>query len=436
MPVALPHAPQTGFARYDADRGVLGYFPTLDSAVESIRSERPRAQIGLAGTNVRTNPASGMESQALATRDFSKFPELARKRTTLPRVTSAQVAAVDPEKAYRACKPYFDKVSALRLPTRSKTWDRYQDAVASLLRSNLKTEKARGGHALEVLGLSLVPHRLAFGAKPAKNVCGYVSTSKNTLCLQATKECACVCLIHAGNNALTRHAYELKAATARALLERPVEFMRLLVEAVRYQRQRLARTRYQLVLRLNMLSDVPWETIFPDLFGAFYDVQFYDYTKVPGRTPPDNYDLTFSYSGSVDNVSACRYEVARGKRIAAVFLIPGKPYSARAVATGAYPLPETFLGLPVVEGDRDDLRFLDPRRCVVGLRYKSPLGQKLTVQGMEPRWRKDAPLFDPTTGAPLLRDFVIRYTLVDGVPVVDTTPLQEGVNDPNTVVYA
>jgi hypothetical protein len=33
-------------------------------------------------------------------------------------------------------------------------------------------------------------------------------------------------------------------------------------------------------------------------------------------------------------------------------------------------LPETFRGLPVIDGDKDDLRFLDPKGVVVGLKAK------------------------------------------------------------------
>jgi len=35
------------------------------------------------------------------------------------------------------------------------------------------------------------------------------------------------------------------------------------------------------------------------------------------------------------------------------------------------PLPETWQGKQVVDGDIDDLRFLDPKGCIVGLRAKS-----------------------------------------------------------------
>ena len=33
-------------------------------------------------------------------------------------------------------------------------------------------------------------------------------------------------------------------------------------------------------------------------------------------------------------------------------------------------LPETFLGRPVINGDKDDLRFLDPKNVIVGLYAK------------------------------------------------------------------
>jgi hypothetical protein len=34
------------------------------------------------------------------------------------------------------------------------------------------------------------------------------------------------------------------------------------------------------------------------------------------------------------------------------------------------PLPSTYKGYTVIDGDKDDLRFLDPKGVIVGLRYK------------------------------------------------------------------
>ena len=118
-------------------------------------------------------------------------------------------------------------------------------------------------------------------------------------------------------------------------------------------------------VRLNGTSDIRWEDVahgrLPNVFAAFPEVPFYDYTKVPNRRRAlevPNYHLTFSYShrpefaGIVDKARACY-----GDRVnfAAVF--------ARA-------LPATFLDRPVISGDETDLRFLDAPGVVVGLTAK------------------------------------------------------------------
>jgi hypothetical protein len=56
---------------------------------------------------------------------------------------------------------------------------------------------------------------------------------------------------------------------------------------------------YKPAFRLNGTSDIRWETLacgtFRNVFAAFPDVQFYDYTKIANRKNiPANYSLTFS----------------------------------------------------------------------------------------------------------------------------------------------
>lgn len=124
-------------------------------------------------------------------------------------------------------------------------------------------------------------------------------------------------------------------------------------------------------VRLNGSSDIVWEARpeYVELFAAFHDVQFYDYTKIPSRftrfqgpglrnrpptmRQPKNYHLTFSRSETND--AAVRDVVRAGGNVAVVF---------------GGELPETYLGRPVIDGDETDLRFLDPRPCVVGLSVK------------------------------------------------------------------
>ena len=120
------------------------------------------------------------------------------------------------------------------------------------------------------------------------------------------------------------------------------------------------------MVRLNVFSDIPWELVFPEIF-ALVPGTYYDYTKVPHREVPSNYDLTFSYSGR--NLDDAVGELERGRMIAVVFL------------TQRHQTPSTFLGVPVVDGDLSDARPLDPPQVIVGLAYKLPKGQgKISVK--------------------------------------------------------
>lgn len=129
-------------------------------------------------------------------------------------------------------------------------------------------------------------------------------------------------------------------------------------------------------VRLNGTSDLPWERIKNPATGltlpqTFPDVQFYDYTKAPiafRRELPANYHLTFSLSEENDVHAADALE--HGRNVAVVFnLRPGK--GGKRPVKGA-PLPATFMGRPVIDGDEHDLRFLDPQGgVIVGLRAKS-----------------------------------------------------------------
>jgi hypothetical protein len=116
-------------------------------------------------------------------------------------------------------------------------------------------------------------------------------------------------------------------------------------------------------VRLNGTSDIRWELIkvqgFDNIMQAFPMVQFYDYTKISNRKRvPSNYHLTWSYSAARPEY-AKQYDkaIASGMNIAVVF---------RHKAN----IPAKFLGLPTIDGDRDDLRFLDPQGCVVALYAK------------------------------------------------------------------
>ena len=112
------------------------------------------------------------------------------------------------------------------------------------------------------------------------------------------------------------------------------------------------------VFRLNTISDIQWERLI-DIEDEFGDAFLYDYTKLAkrlGRTP-DNYKLMFSFS----NASNYRNQLRTALRentdtpIAVVFDCE---------------IPETFLGLPVIDGDRSDIDNVQSGRVIIGLKAK------------------------------------------------------------------
>ena len=86
---------------------------------------------------------------------------------------------------------------------------------------------------------------------------------------------------------------------------------------------------------------------------AFPHITWYDYTKLPGRRAPSNYHLTASYSAA--NAAYARKVSKSRHNVSVVFRDT---------------LPAEYLGRRVINGDRDDLRFLDPQGVVVGLLAK------------------------------------------------------------------
>lgn len=118
-------------------------------------------------------------------------------------------------------------------------------------------------------------------------------------------------------------------------------------------------------LRLNGTSDVPWESWCNGRLMAIArdnGVVCYDYTKRIARAHAQPYDLTMSWSGGFP--PRIRARILQGcrdgrYRLAVVFRV------RRGDA-----LPTVWEGIPVVDGDQHDLRFLEPRGVVVGLRAK------------------------------------------------------------------
>ena len=135
------------------------------------------------------------------------------------------------------------------------------------------------------------------------------------------------------------------------------------------------------VIRLNGTSDIPFEDIkvkinislfqiyneikiigdtqiggYYNIFELFPNIQWYDYTKYPlnKRTLTPNYDLTFSLAEH-NYKRAVKYLDTKSGRVSAVF---------------SHNIPKTYKGYKVINGDDSDLRFLEPKGVIVGLKFK------------------------------------------------------------------
>jgi hypothetical protein len=178
--------------------------------------------------------------------------------------------------------------------------------------------------------------------------------SGHNTCPNHSTACSAACLNKAGRGAM-RNVQEARIRRTKMFFEARGHFIDHLNADI-YQFCKNARELgMKVALRLNILSDIRWER--EGIMKRWPDIQFYDYTKIPNRKNlPSNYKLTFSFSGN--NLDACRKALANGMGVAVPFLDI---------------LPETWLGHKVIDGDANDLRFLDPTPCIVGLRAKGPL---------------------------------------------------------------
>ena len=199
------------------------------------------------------------------------------------------------------------------------------------------------------------------------------SLSGHNTCPKATPGCASACLNTAGRGGMfkkgenTNTIQKSRIRKTQLFYDNRDLFMELLVKDINLAIKQSARMGLTPVIRLNGTSDISWEkypvkmgnVTYSNIFAAFGFVTFYDYSKVLGRKVNHipNYSLTFSAADGNDN--DVREAIKQGYNIAVVFGIKK-----------TLPMPESYMGLPVFNGDESDLRFLDPKGVIVGLYAK------------------------------------------------------------------
>lgn len=188
----------------------------------------------------------------------------------------------------------------------------------------------------------------------------YTVAGVGNVCPKATAGCIAACLNTAGRGGMftpeqgTNTIQEARKRKTRYFFADRAGFMLDLYKDIQKAIKFAERKGLTPVFRLNGTSDLSWEKyevpgLEKTLFELFPTVQFYDYTKVLGRKIKDipNYHLTFSRAESNDKDVA--RALTEGLNVAAVYdKIPEGMYSA----------------------DETDLRFLDPKVGMIGLKAK------------------------------------------------------------------
>ena len=188
--------------------------------------------------------------------------------------------------------------------------------------------------------------------------------SGKEVCPKRTAGCTAACLNTAGRGGMfkkgetTNVIQQARIRKTKLFFENREQFIADLEADIRLGIKQAEKKNMIPCFRLNGTSDLSWEKYEvisgKNIFQMFPEVQFYDYTKVRNRKVSHlkNYHLTFSKADGND--MDVRLVASAGMNVAAVFK----------------EIPATYIGRPVINGDETDLRFLDPKGVIVGLKAK------------------------------------------------------------------
>ncbi|NBT76614.1 MAG: hypothetical protein EBT15_11760 [Betaproteobacteria bacterium] len=179
--------------------------------------------------------------------------------------------------------------------------------------------------------------------------------------------CSGPCVTWEAGHGRTDHVRQARVNLTNWLFENPRSFKAYLL------RQMTSLTKYhsdaEIACRPNVDSDVNWLALVREMFD--FQWRFWDYTKCSERlgNVPSNYHLTYSVN---DGTQARDWDrvYRTNSNIAVVFDSLWNPWGSKfgyLPATWTDPFGRVW---PVVDGDRQELRFLDPVGVCVGLRLK------------------------------------------------------------------
>ena len=212
--------------------------------------------------------------------------------------------------------------------------------------TNAKTIKGDGSEYLTAI-LYMTPYKVMVDGKHF-NSC---SMAEQASCIEG-------CLYTAGRGKFS-NVQTARQRKAEWFYRDRVGFMKQLYEDIKKFQTYCHKRNIQPCVRLNGTTDIRWELIkigAYNIFDWFPEVQFYDYTKIANRKCKDipNYHLTWSYSNAnPEYAKLLDKALEQGMNAAVVF----RSNFIKVVPKCWH----KWKGYPVIDGDQDDLRFLDPK---------------------------------------------------------------------------
>jgi len=195
----------------------------------------------------------------------------------------------------------------------------------------------------------------------------HTQNSFNTnVCPKATEGCILACLYKSGRGAFNSIQQARIRKTDFYISEKQSFLEHLNKEIININKRSLKKG-IKTAIRMNGTSDLDFlgqlkRNVNEDIL-SLKNVIYYDYTKILGKIKKyanTNYRLTFSHSG--DNWNECEKALGYGSPISVVF---------SANARKNEPLPKTYKGIKVIDGDKADDLMLDKKGAyILGLRFK------------------------------------------------------------------
>ena len=213
--------------------------------------------------------------------------------------------------------------------------------------TNAKTIKGDGSEYLTAI-LYMTPYKIMVDGKLF-----------NSCSMAAIASCIDACLYTAGRGKFS-NVQTARQRKAQWFYKDRQGFLAQLIIDIDKFRNYCRKRGIQPCVRLNGTTDIRWELQRymgeKNVFEIFPDVQFYDYTKSANRKVKDipNYHLTWSYSNAnPEYAKLLDKAMEQGMNAAVVF----RSNFIKVVPKCWH----KWKGYPVIDGDSDDLRFLDPK---------------------------------------------------------------------------